>query len=229
MITLGDNAYPSGTAAQFAQCYDPTWGRHKSRTRPSPGNHDYVTAGGAPYFAYFGDRAGPAGVGYYSFDAGNWHVVSLNSNVPAGVGSAQMQWLNADLDAHPSRCTLAYWHQPVFSSGPHNYDPTMLDVWRVLHADGTDVVLNGHDHDYERFAPQDPDGRADAARGIREFVVGTGGGDLYPFVRVLPNSEVRIAGTHGVLRLELSDGSYAWSFIAVGGAVLDSGTGTCVG
>ena len=150
--------------------------------------------------------------------------------MPAGgCGSAQALWLRADMSSHSARCTLAYWHQPVFSSGPHNYDPTMLEIWRVLYRYGVDVVINGHDHDYERFAPQDPDGRSDDARGIREFVVGTGGSDLYSFVRILPNSEVRIAGTHGVLRLELSDGGYAWSFIAAGGANLDSGAGACVG
>jgi len=176
VLTLGDNVYYEGTAAQFAACYAPTWGRFQSRTNPSPGNHDYETAAAAGYFDYFGDRAGPDRRGYYSFNAGAWHLISLNSNVPATPGSAQDLWLRADLSANlDKRCVLAYWHHPVFSSGPHGNDPTMAGIWQTLYDFNADVVLAGHDHDYERFGPQDASGRVDVARGLRSFVVGTGG------------------------------------------------------
>lgn len=225
VFTLGDNAYGSGTAREFRDCYDRSWGRHKIRTRPVPGNHDYETAGAVPYFEYFGANAGPPGLGYYSFELGSWHAVALNSNIPVGAGSIQGAWLRADLASSRTTCTLAYWHHPFFSSGPHGSSGEMRDFWRMLYDAGADIVLSGHDHLYERFAPQDPDGLIDPARGIRQFTVGTGGAPLYPFIAVRPNSQVRI-GAFGVLRLTLNAESYAWSFIPVSGAG-DSGTGTC--
>ncbi|MBI4477196.1 MAG: metallophosphoesterase, partial [Acidobacteria bacterium] len=178
VFTAGDNAYPDGSTRAFMTCYEPTWGRHKARTRPSPGNHDYDTPGAAPYFAYFGSNAGPPGLGYYSFTLGSWHIISLNSEISAFPGSAQMDWLRNDLAMNPTRCALAYFHTPVFSSGLHGDNPHMQAVWRVLYATGVDVIVNGHDHNYERFAPMDPDGERDLVSGIRQFVVGTGGGPL---------------------------------------------------
>jgi len=230
IFTAGDNAYPSGSPAEFAACFAPTWGRHLERTRPSPGNHEYLTAGAAGYFEYFGDRAGPAGRGYYSFDLGAWHIVSLNSNVSVAAGSEQDRWLAADLAASPRRCVLAFWHHPRFSSGSHGSDASLTDLWRTLYDARADLVVNGHDHTYERFAPQTPSGAPDATRGIREFVVGTGGAEsLYPFVRIEPNSEVRYNGGWGVLKLSLDETGYAWTFIpAEGAAFADSGTGVCV-
>lgn len=229
VFTAGDNAYRAGTAEQFANCYDPSWGRHKSRTRPAPGNHDYATGSADPYYGYFGAVAGPAGQGYYSYNLGTWHVVSLNSNVPADDGSAQVAWLRNDLAAHPATCTLAYWHHPMFSTGAHGNDARMLTVWRVLYAAGADVIVNGHDHDYERFTPQTPDGLADQARGIREFVVGTGGHSSRPsFASVNLNSEARAQTLWGVLKLTLRGGSYDWEFIpAPEYSFHDSGTGVC--
>lgn len=229
VFTLGDHAYETGSAQQFEQCYEPTWGRHKARTRPTPGNHDYLTRGGAPYYTYFGALAGPSGKGYYSYNLGAWHVVVLNSNLPAGPNSAQIKWLRDDLDASKTVCALAYWHVPVFSSGEHGNSLLMREAWRVLYDAGADLVLNGHDHDYERFAPQDPSGRADPKRGIREFIVGTGGGGVYRFNVIRANSEVRNNMTYGVLKLTLRPTSYDWEFIPAGAQTFrDSGRADCV-
>ena len=228
VFTLGDNAYSSGTRADFQNCYEPTWGRHKSRTRPAPGNHDYGTPGASAYFEYFGANAGPIGLGYYSFDLGAWHVISLNSNIGTDPGSAQAAWLRADLAASANaRCTLAYWHHPVFSSGPNGNReaPVMREIYRILYNANVDLALVGHDHLYERFGPQDADGRLDTARGIRQFVVGTGGVPLYDFEAIKPNSEVRLKA-HGVLRLVLSSDRYQWDFLAVSGPG-DSGSQVC--
>jgi len=228
VFTLGDNAYSSGTRADFQNCYEPTWGRHKSRTRPAPGNHDYENPGASAYFEYFGANAGPIGLGYYSFDLGAWHVISLNSNIGTDPGSAQAAWLRADLAASANaRCTLAYWHHPVFSSGPNGNReaPVMREIYRILYNANVDLALVGHDHLYERFGPQDTDGRLDTARGIRQFVVGTGGVPLYDFEAIKPNSEVRLKA-HGVLRLVLSSDRYQWDFLAVSGAG-DSGSQAC--
>ena len=228
VLTLGDNVYHEGTAAQFAACYAPTWGRFQSRTNPSPGNHDYETAAAAGYFDYFGDRAGPDRRGYYSFNAGAWHLISLNSNVPATPGSAQDLWLRADLSANlDKRCVLAYWHHPVFSSGPHGNDPTMAGIWQTLYDFNADVVLAGHDHDYERFGPQDASGRVDVARGLRSFVVGTGGASSYAFATIRPNSEARLAGSFGVVRLTLRNDRFQWAFIDIAGVTRDSGEALC--
>jgi Calcineurin-like phosphoesterase len=229
VFTAGDNAYENGTSANYRDCYEPTWGRHKERTRPSPGNHDYMALGAAPYFSYFGENAGPTGLGYYSYDLGTWHILSLNSNIDAGEESVQAQWLRSDLAAHAAPCTLAYWHHPVFSSGDHGNDPHMRAIWRVLFEYHADVVINGHDHDYERFAPQTPDGQADLAHGIREFVVGTGGQTLRPLFKIRANSEVRNSETWGVLKLTLHETWYDWEFIPVEGkAFRDSGHASCV-
>jgi hypothetical protein len=228
VIAIGDNAYNDGTLTEYNQCYDPNWGRHKARTRPVPGNHEYHTSGAQGYFDYFGALAGDRAKGYYSYDVGPWHVIALNSNIELTSGSPQLQWLRADLAANPRPCTLAYWHHPRFSSGYHGNNSAMQPFWDALYEGGADVVLNGHDHNYERFAPQSPTGAADAGRGIREFVVGTGGTGLRSFSTVRANSEVRITGEHGVLKLELEASGYRWSFVTEpDGAVQDSGTGAC--
>jgi hypothetical protein len=229
VFTAGDNAYNSGTEAEFRDCYDPTWGRHKARTRPTAGNHDYNTPGAIPYYAYFGTSTGTADLGYYSYNLGAWHIVALNSNVDAGAGSAQAGWLIGDLASHRSVCTLAYWHHPVFSSGQHGNDPHMQEIWRILYAFGADVVISGHDHNYERFAPQSPDGAADSAHGIREFVVGTGGTSLRSVGSPRPNSEVRESKTHGVIKLALHPASYTWEFVPIAGETFaDTGSAPCV-
>jgi hypothetical protein len=226
VFTLGDNTYPSGSAQEYRDCYDPTWGRHKSRTRPVPGNHEYETPGATPYFDYFGFNAGPSGLGYYSFDLGEWHAIALNSNVPVGSNSTQGAWLRADLASSGARCTVAYWHHPLFTSGPNGDQTYTRDFWRVLYDSGVDLVLNGHDHVYERFAPQDPNGRADSVRGIRQFTVGTGGAPSYAFATIRANSEVRLASVFGVLKLTLQTDSYQWDFVTTSGAS-DAGSGSC--
>jgi hypothetical protein len=228
VFTAGDDVYPNGTAAEFTGCYEPTWGRHKTRTRPAPGNHDYRTADGAPYYAYFGALAGDSGRGYYSYDLGAWHILSLNSNISMKAGSPQEQWLRASLARHPAKCTLAYWHHPRFSSGGHGSSTASQPLWQALYDANADVVISGHDHLYERFAPQTPAGTRDAARGIREFVVGTGGAGLYQVETIRANSEVRNANTHGVIKLTLRPDSYDWEFVPVAGKTFrDSGSGRC--
>jgi hypothetical protein len=228
VLGLGDHQYPSGALADFNAYYDPTWGRVKAKTYPAPGNHEYQTSGAAGYFSYFGDRAGPSGRGYYSFDVGSWHLISLNSEISTAAGSAQETWLQADLADSSQRCMLAYWHKPLFSSGPHGNDPSVKPLWDALYAAGAEVVLAGHDHDYERFAPQTPSGSADATRGIREFVVGTGGKEHYSISSTKPNSQVHNTDTFGVLRLTLHPDSYDWKFLPEAGKTFtDSGTGSC--
>jgi hypothetical protein len=232
VFTVGDNAYGSGTDAQFKNCYDPTWGRHKARTKPSVGNHEYYTAGASGYFNYFGAAAGDPKKGYYSYDRGDWHIISLNSMCEkvggCGSTSPMVSWLKHDLSANPNKCTLAYWHHPLFSSGQHGNATKMKPSYQVLYNNRADVVVNGHDHSYERFAPQRPDGTLDTARGIREFVVGTGGTSLRPFSNIKPNSQVRNASTHGVLKLTLHSTSYEWTFVpVVGKTFIDSGSKSC--
>lgn len=232
VFTTGDNVYNHGTPVEFARCYEPSWGRHRARTRPAPGNHDYGTPHAAGYFAYFGEAAGAPNKGYYSYNLGSWHIVVLNSNCGAvggcGPGSPQERWLRADLAAHPAACTLAYWHHPRFSSGPHGGTMAVQAFWQALYEAGAELVLNGHDHLYERFAPQDPDGRRDEERGIRQFTVGTGGASLYAVGRPAPNSEVVNTTTYGVLKLTLYPDRYEWEFVPVpGGRFTDSGSGTC--
>ena len=229
VFTAGDNAYHDGATSEFNGCYSPSWGRFLSRTRPAPGNHDYKTSGAKPYFAYFGARAGAIGVGYYSYNLGAWHILSLNSELSMKSGSAQERWLRADLAATKTKCTLAYWHSPRFSSGTeHGSDASTQPLWQALYDYGADVVIAGHEHNYERFAPQTPTGRADPDSGIREFVAGTGGADHYPFGPPIANSEVRNGDTWGVLKLTLLPGSYRWEFIPVAGMTFtDSGSAHC--
>jgi hypothetical protein len=226
VFTAGDNAYFQGTVQQFKDCYDPSWGRHKARTRPSPGNHEYESPGAAPYFDYFGARAGPSGLGYYSFEAGGWHVVSLNTNVGMTPASPQISWLRDDLAAHRTPCAAAIFHHPLFSVGPNGPTRDAREIWRVLYDAGVDVVINGHDHLYERFAPQNPDGISDPLRGIREFVAGTGGAELYKFTRAQPNLETYLS-QHGVLKLTMRQGDYDWQFLGIDGSTPDSGRDVC--
>lgn len=231
LLLLGDLAYYSGTAAEFAQCYDPIWGGAlKAASYPVPGNHEYVTANAAPYYAYFGSRAGDAAKGYYSVNFGSWHVMALNSNLPMSAGSAQQAWLRNELLANASApCKLAFWHHPRFSSSDgHGSDPLSADIWSTLHEFRVDVVLNGHDHVYERFAPQSPTQVADA-RGIRAFVIGTGGAASYGF-RAVPeaNSVARISGQFGLVRFDLQHGGYHWQTVAAAGsAFTDAGSAKC--
>ncbi len=234
VVAVGDLAYPDGSDEQFADCYGPTWGRFKQRTRPASGNHEYHSDGASGYVRYFGAAAGDPTKGYYSYDLGAWHIVVLNSECAMVGGcdaaSAQVQWLRQDLAQHPATCTLAYFHKPLFSSGvAHGNDPTMKPLWQALYDAGADVVIGGHDHHYERFAPQDPEGRADARRGLREFVVGTGGKTTHRLLAApQPNSEARNADTFGVLKLILHANSYEWSFLPEAGKTFtDSGHGTC--
>jgi hypothetical protein len=232
VAVLGDAVYNEGSVSQFANCYTPTWGRFKWRTRPAVGNHEYRTPGAAGYFSYFGVLAGPRGKGWYSYDLGEWHVVVLNSNcdeVACDPGSEQEQWLRADLAAHANQCTLAYWHHPRFSSDDRHGDwQSVAPFWEALHEFGAELVLSGHAHVYERFAPQNPRGDADPDFGIRQFIVGTGGNGFYGFRAVKPNSEVRHARTHGALKLTLRPDSYDWSFLPQAGKTFtDSGTAAC--
>jgi Calcineurin-like phosphoesterase len=232
VMAVGDLAYPDGTKENFA-CYDKTWGRVKSRTRPAVGNHEFHSTGAAFYFEYFGAAAGDPKLGYYSYELGTWHIIVLNSECKdvggCDASSAQAKWLRADLAAHPSACTLAYWHKPLFSSGgAHGDDLEIKPLWQALYDANADVVVNGHDHDYERFAPQDPDAKPDPKRGIREFVVGTGGKNHRPFGSPHPNSEVRDATAFGVLKLTLKPGTYDWNFFPEPGKTFtDSGSGSC--
>ena len=234
VFTVGDNVYPSGSAWRFAFCYGSSWGRHKARTRPTLGNHEYpASADATGYFEYFGSAAGPPSRGYYSFDKSGWHMVALDSNCQqvrggCGASSPMVAWLERDLAAHRTKCTLAYFHHPLFSSGEHGNQPQVRPIWEALYAADADVVVSAHDHSYERFSPQRPDGTRDEKRGIREFVVGTGGGEHYPFATIEPNSQVRNATTFGVLKLTLNPGSYGWKFVPVAGErFTDSGTTPC--
>jgi acid phosphatase type 7 len=232
VMAVGDLAYPDGTPANFA-CYDKTWGREKARTRPAVGNHEFHSAGATYYFQYFGEAAGESSKGYYSYELGTWHIVVLNSECEqgggCGPGSAQETWLREDLKAHPVACTLAYFHKPLFSSGgAHGDDLAVRPLWNALYEAGADVVLNGHDHDYERFAPQDPSGKLDREHGIREFVIGTGGKNHRPFRQPETASEVRDATAFGVLKLTLKPKGYDWEFIPEAGKTFtDSGSDSC--
>jgi glycosyl hydrolase family 99/calcineurin-like phosphoesterase family protein len=231
VLTLGDNQYENATLTKFQQSFDPSWGRVKNIIRPAVGNHEYQTAGAADYYSYFGAAAGDPAKGYYSYEIGAWHIIALNSNCSqvggCGVGSAQEQWLKADLAAHPNACTLAYWHHPRFSSGQHGNSVSYDAFWKALYVAGADVVLNGHDHDYERFALQNPSAVADP-NGIQQFVVGTGGKNHYALTAIQANSAVRNTDTYGVLKLTLHPTSYDWQFVAEAGKTFtDSGTLNC--
>jgi hypothetical protein len=229
VVALGDNAYEDGTLSNYRTYYDPTWGAFKARTRPTPGNHDYHTSGAAGYFDYYGALAGPSGRGYYSYDLGSWHVVSLDSEISMAKGSAQETWLRADLAGSAQPCTVAYWHKPLFTSGAKHAPYTAArPLFQALYDAGAELVLSGHNHQYERFAPMTPTGAHDEAEGIREIVVGTGGAEHYGFSTIEPNSQAHNGDTFGVLKLTLHSNSYDWRFIPVAGKTYtDSGSGTC--
>jgi hypothetical protein len=231
VAVLGDAAYETGSRTEYANCYEPTWGRFKAKTHPALGNHDYLTARAAGYFGEFGAAAGDS-LGWYSYDLGPWHVVVLNSNcevVGCATGGTQEKWLRADLAAHPAQCTLAYWHHPRFTSGTtHGPSTAVAPLFAALHEMGADVVLAGHEHMYERFAALDAAGNPDPARGIRSFVVGTGGASHYPIGPPAPGSEVRNNDTFGVLVLTLRADRYDWQFVPEPGkSFVDSGSGMC--
>ena len=234
VMALGDNVYPYGSAQKFRDCYDPTWGKYKRRTKPAVGNHEYYhTTAAGPYFDYFGGRAGERGKGYYSYDRGSWHIVVLNSNCEkvggCGTDSPQGRWLRNDLADHPSRCTLAYFHHPLYASGTGTATPQVKPFWNVLYNRGAEVILSGHAHRYERYAKITPEG-ARSAKGIRQFVVGTGGepGGNDISRANAPNMQRVKTNVFGVLRLSLRADSYAWKFVPVAGKTFtDSGTTSC--
>ena len=223
VFTVGDNVYPSGTYQQFMECYEPTWGRHKDRTRPVPGNHEYHIQDAAGYFEYF-DNIEP----YYAYTLGSWRIYALNSEIDVGADSPQVTWLLADLAANPSECVLAYWHRPRWSSGNHHgSNDKVQTLWQIFYDAGAELVINGHEHHYERFAEMDANG-ARTSSGLREIVVGTGGRSLYEFGSPLPASEVRLAFTSGILKLTLHPDSYDWDFIPVAGSTFtDQGRTPC--
>jgi acid phosphatase type 7 len=233
VFTLGDSVYPDGTRKQFRDCYDPTWGKYKKRTRPSVGNRDYETSGAEPYFDYFGWRAGKPSRGYYSYDLGAWHIVALNSNCKEVGGcewrSAQGHWLRRDLERHRARCTLAYFHHPLYASGSGYDSPEVKPFWHILYNHHAEVILNGHAHRYERYARIKPSGARSLAKGIRQFIVGTGGapgGSQHG-----PNDprvQAKKVGAPGVLKLDLGSGFYHWKFVPVAGRnYTDSGRARC--
>lgn len=239
VFTAGDNAYPGGSSRDFADCFAPSWGDSNKlimhNIRPSVGNHEHLSGGASPYYLYFGTRAGDPTKGYYSYDIGAWHAIVLNSEIVVNPGAftaaqrtAQEDWLRQDLGSHTQRCTLAYWHHPRFSSGWHGTDARLGPFWRILYEGGADVVLNGHDHDYERFYPQSPEGILDTTRGITELIVGTGGGDLRGFRRTYAaNSAFRIQGHFGVLKLTLGGAEWRSAFLDTNGQVYDQRGGSC--
>jgi acid phosphatase type 7 len=236
IATLGDNVYDHGTEAEFEQCFAPSWGRYKERIRPATGNHDFATENAAGYYAYFGDAGGPFDQYYYSYDLGEWHIVVLNSDCwrvdGCELGDPQIEWLREELAGSGAACTLAYMHRPPFSSGRYGTPKNTKNarpIWQTLYEEGADILLTGHEHSYERFAPMNAEGEADLERGVRLFVVGTGGGNLRKFkFEPLPTTEARDDTTWGVLKLTLHSDRYEWEFIPVAGKTFrDSGSGTC--
>jgi 3',5'-cyclic AMP phosphodiesterase CpdA len=237
VFTLGDNVYSSGTTEQFEKCFTPAWGDPKRRImkslHPTPGNHEYYTPNADPYYKYFGPAAGVVGKGYYSYDVAKWHIVVVNSELfvnstfSDSARKQQLDWVAQDLQDHKALCTIAYWHHPRFSSGWHGSDARFNALWQILYADGVDLVLNGHDHDYERFAPVNPAGILDSTKGIAEIVAGTGGEDLRGFNAIVPNSVFRIEGRVGVLLLTLGDKEWRSAWVEVGGRVWDQAGGKC--
>lgn len=225
VFLAGDMAYPQGSMANFLNCFDPHWSHARDRWRPVPGNHEYDTRGALPYFLYFGDAAGTPSESYYRFIAGEWLVLMLDSNIDAGRGSAQYQFAEESLRPRRFRCQMAMWHHPLFTSGQNGSNPHMRAMYQLLDEYGVDVVVNAHDHLYERFSRQNADGRENPA-GIRQFIVGTGGAPLYPFVRTAPNSAVRIS-RFGIMRFTLRPDSYDWEFLETSGALGDNGSTAC--
>jgi acid phosphatase type 7 len=226
LLLAGDIAYFQGTAAQFRDCFNPSWGQFRPRWNAVPGNHEYESPGAAPYFAYFGDAAGAGGTGYYSLARGDWLILMLNSNLPATNGSPQWHFVRGELLGQRTPCTMAVWHHPEFTSGPNGSNRGMRDVWALLDAARAEVILNGHEHLYERFARQLSDGTADPANGVRQFTAGTGGAELYNFVRSSSNSEERVI-RYGVIRFTLRPAQVEWEFITLDGSVADRGLDTC--
>ena len=234
VLPLGDLQYDSGTLDEFKKNYNTTWGRFNSFSRPVLGNHEYETRGAAGYFDYFasaGVNVGARTEGWYSYTLGDWHFVALNSNCDriggCNAGSAQFRWLQGDLATNRQKCTVAYMHHPFLSSGQNGSTPELLPLMRLLYENNTELVLAGHDHTYERFNPITPELVADPAKGLRLFVVGTGGRDLYQFPRQLPQSDFRSNQHFGVLRIVMKDGAYDWAWINTEGVPLDSGSGVC--
>jgi hypothetical protein len=225
VFLAGDLAYPQGSAASFRDCFEPVWGHARDRWHPVPGNHEYESPNAAPYFQYFGPAAGPPGLGYYRLMLGEWLVLMLNSEAPASAGSMQYEFVREQLQARPTRCQMAIWHRPLFSSGQNGPWPAMRDMWRLLDSNEVDVVVSGHEHSYERFSRQDADGRLDE-NGIRQFTVGTGGAALYPFLQVAPNSGARIS-VHGIIRFALRPDSYDWEFVDTTNTIADNGFTAC--
>lgn len=226
ILLAGDLAYPDGTAANYRDCFEPQWGRMRSRFRAVPGNHEYQTAGALGYLGYFGEAAGEDGTGFYSFMTGDWLVLMLNSNIPAGRSSMQWEFVRRQLDQQRTPCTMAVWHHPLFSSGPNGNNAFMKDMWALLEAAPIEVILTGHDHLYERFARQMSDATPEPAKGVRQFIVGTGGADLYSVARLAPNSEVRLV-EFGALQFTLEPAQYRWEFRNASGIVQDFGLETC--
>jgi len=231
IFTTGDNSNESGTMYQYQNCFGPSWGRHLARIYPSPGNHDYNSGSLEAYFSYFYPSSGDPGKNYYSFDLGNWHIVSLNNNcseISCGPESDQIKWLKQDLEAHSNLCTLAFYHKPRWSSGPTMGDGLSAVIWKTLYAGKVDVVVNGDEHHYERFARMGPDGAPDRISGIRQFIVGTGGAYHGLIDHIAVGSEVRHTGTFGVIRFTLYPSSYSWEFVPVDGeSFTDFGQDTC--
>ena len=223
VFTTGDNAYDSGTSTQYKNCYDPTWGRHKSRTKPVPGNHEYITSGASGYFNYFGNPPK-----YYAYNSGDWRIYALNSEIDTSSTSAQVKWLKNDLAANPNKCVMAYWHRARWSSGTqHGSDPKVQALWQALYDAKAELVVTGHEHNYERFAQMNGSGQVVSA-GLAEIVVGTGGVSHYSFGTILPASRVHNSSTYGVLKLTLRSGGYDWKFIPVAGKTFtDSGSTSC--
>jgi hypothetical protein len=223
VFTAGDNAYVDGTYTEYINCYDPTWGRHKSRTKPSPGNHEYLTSGAAGYFQYFNSTPS-----YYAYNLGSWRIYSLNSEISVSATSAQATWLQDDLATNPAQCVMAYWHKPRWASGSnHGDNSAMQAIWQILYNAGAELVINGHEHHYERFAPMNASGAA-VSQGLREIIAGTGGAALYPFGTPKAASQVRNNTAYGVLKLTLHPSSYDWEFVPIAGATFtDSGSTDC--
>lgn len=228
VITLGNNTYPVGRTEEFNECYEPTWGQFKSRTLPSPGNHDYGMPLALGYYNYFDDLAGPERRGYYRKSAGRWALISLNSNLDGAQMQEQLIWLKEELKDSKAACTLAFWHHPVISSGGHGNNDVMKEAWKILAEAKADIVLASHDHNYERMVPINAEGAQDHRNGIRSFIVGTGGTKLTPMFFSKATTEVRDNLTHGVLKLTLGSNSYDWEFLPVAGQTFtDKGHGVC--
>ena len=232
MAALGDTVYNHGSPEQFRDCYEPSWGRHRFRTRPAVGNHEYRTDGASGYYSYFGEAAGDPATGWYSYSIDSWQVLVVNSNCDEGggceTGSDQEQWLRDQLSSSAAQCTLAYMHHPRFSSGLHGDDDGLADLWQTLDEYGIDIILAGHDHNYERFSPLTADGELAEADGIQSFVVGTGGTYLRPMETIRTGSAIAVDDRHGVSVLDLFRDSYDWEFVDTTGSILDSGSRSCL-